>query len=381
MPTSVAATNAFSDWSATQYLGAGGERSFSKASLSDEESKTQLRPSYGVLTDGTEYIVPGFPLGTSSNLPPATSWYDPVSGFRVFHPDGSVDRYGFIYWRTNAAAGFYECEALLTDRTDPLGNSTRLVYECYNNCAGNPQTRQYRLKQVIDYDNKTTTFAYFAAIPGRLQQVTSPYSQTATFAFDASGNLTNITDAVSLSSGLEWDANGRVTTLRTPYGTNRFSYYELPVSDPLPTGGHDRVNRAITVVDANGGTNLYVYRFDSPSFLSPEFSTNDIPQSTPLGTLDTGTNTASVNYAAVSFRNSFHWDPRQCATLSTTVVTNLTASDYLKAGMQHWLGDSNNVAVLDLISVEREPSSDGVTEGQKTFYDYAGKVLKYLQGQ
>ena len=45
------------------------------------------------------------------------------------------------------------------------------------------------------------------------------------------------------------------------------------------------------------------------------------------------------------------------------VVTNLTSNDYFKARMQHWLGDSNNVAVIDQVSVTREPSPDGATEG------------------
>src|SRR5437762_10057358 len=111
--------------------------------MSHEGSKSQRQFSYGVLTDGTSYIVPGFTLGTATNMPPATNWYDTVSGFRVFYPDGSVDRYGFIYWRTNLSAGIYDCEALLTERADPLGNTTTLTYEAYSSGL-------YRLKQITD---------------------------------------------------------------------------------------------------------------------------------------------------------------------------------------------------------------------------------------
>lgn len=376
MSTTVPATSAFSDWMATLYLGTGGERTYSKSSMNDEISKTQLQPSYGTLTDGTQYIVPGFPLGTSSVVPPTTNWYDTVSGFRVFQPDGSVDRYGLMYWRSNTSAGFYEAEALLTHRSDPLGNTTTLTYETYSNSF-------FRLKQVTDYDGKTNFFTYFTSNAGRLQQVTNTYGQSATFAYDSQGRMTNITDTVQLSSTVGWDSQGRVQTLITPYGTNSFNYYEVPLPDPQGdqgnAGGHDRVNRALTVVDANGGTNLYVYRFDSPNFLPSYFSGSEIPAPTPLNTLDTGS-TNATNYAAVSFRNSFHWNPRQVATLSTTVVTNLVAADYLKARMRHWLGDSNDVAIVDLISVEREPSPDGSSEGQKTFYDYAGKSTNHLQG-
>jgi RHS repeat-associated protein len=48
--------------------------------------------------------------------------------------------------------------------------------------------------------------------------------------------------------------------------------------------------------------------------------------------------------------------------------------------MQHWLGDSNDVFQTSLLSVEQEPSPDGTTPGQLTFYDYYGKTLSYLQG-
>ncbi len=377
MPTTAPATSAFSDWSATLYLGTGGERSYTKSSMYDADSKSYLRFSYGDLADGTQYIVPGFPKGDASTVPPATGWNDSVSGFRVFYPDGTVDRYGFIYWRTNASAGFYECEALWTSRIDPLGNETTLTYACATGCSGNPQNRQYRLSTVRDSDGNITTFSHDGA--QRLQQVSSPFAQTAVITYDIFGNLGTITDAMSLTSTFTW-SSGRVTKLVTPYGTNTFDHFEIPLTEPFPTGGHNKINRAVTVTDASGGKHLYAYRFDCSDIMGPAFDSADVPQSTPTSTLDTGTNTAGVNYAATSFRNTFHWNPRQYATLSTTVITNLTANDYTNARMQHWLGDANNVAVSDFVSVTREPSPDGTTEGQKTFYDYPGKSLKYLQG-
>jgi len=390
MPTNVPPAQAFSDWTGTLYLGTGGERQYTKNAMVHEGSKTRLEPSHGVLTDGTVYPVPGFTLyAASTNVVPAISWYDAVTGFRVFYPDGSMDRYGLIYWRTNTTGGFYECEALLTDHDDPLGNTTKLTYECYSNCGSSQQhLRLYRLKQLTDYDGKAILFTYVSSISPRIEKVDSPYGQTATFGY-TSGQVSTITDAVQLTNTLSWDSQGRVEKLITPYGTNSFNYYEVPVPDPQPgdhgnLGGHDRINRAVTIVDANGGTNLYAYRFDSTNIVVQQFSTNEIPVGTPLGTLDVGSPISDTNkpYGAVLFRNSFHWNPRQSATLSTSVVTNLGAADYLKARLRHWLGDSNNVAVLDLISVEREPSADGVTAGQKTFYDYEGKSTNfvYLQG-
>ena len=379
MPTSNNPTNSFASWTATVDLPTGGQVTFTSDSMSDEQTGMKLQPTYGTLTDGTTYVVPGLPLG-SNNVPSVNAWYDSVSGFRIFYPDGSVDRYGLIYWRTNVSAGYYDCEALLTTRSDPDGNDTTLSYESYTSSG---QT-YYRLTQVVDYDGKTNILSYYSTNPGLLQQVTTPYNQTASFTYDSQTNLASITDAISLTNSLKWDTNGQVTTLVTPYGTNSFYYYQVPTPDPQGAegnlGGHNRVNRAITVVDAGGGTNIYAYRFDCSGFMTPAFAGGDIPQGTPMGSLDTGATNASTTYAAASFRNSFHWGPRQCATLSTTVVTNFLSGDYLKAEMKHWLGDSNNVTVMGLLSVEREFSPDGTTEGQTTFYDYAGKTLGYLQG-
>jgi RHS repeat-associated protein len=143
-----------------------------------------------------------------------------------------------------------------------------------------------------------------------------------------------------------------------------------------------QVNRSVTVVDPNGGTNIYAYCFNSQigAGTPSQFDSSVIPQSTPLGTLDTGTNEVGHDYVAVSFRNSFHWDTRETASLSTTDVGSMSATDFAKARMQHWLGDSNNVYQTSLLSVEQDPSPDGTTAGQLTFYDYYGKTLKFLQG-
>ena len=390
-------TNGFANWTATVDLPTGGQVTYNSSSnwssSYDEETKTTLAPVYGKLADGTRYPVPGFPFGgtdipadwTNMPQPGASSYYgyndwkDGATGFRIFHPDGSVDRYGIVVWRPNSTLGYWEEEALLTKHTDPLGNEVNLSYEVYSNSY-------FRLSQVIDYDGKTNKFIYYSNHSNLLEQIVTPYNQTATFSYDSFGNLTNITDAMTNSSGIAWDSNGRVKTLTTPYGTTSFNYYDYDLDNSLDDSslnGDVPVDRAVTVVDPNGGTNIYAYCFDSQSGAGTptEFDSNLIPQNTPLGTLDIGTNeVANHDYAAVCFRNSFHWDSREVASLSTTDVGSMTASDFAKARMQHWLGDSNNVYQTDLLSVEQDPSPDGTTPGQITFYDYYGKHDPWLQG-
>ncbi len=49
--------------------------------------------------------------------------------------------------------------------------------------------------------------------------------------------------------------------------------------------------------------------------------------------------------------------------------------------MQHWLL-STSATVSEVLSLERQPSPDGTTEGQKTWYDYAGKTnINYIGSQ
>ena len=393
----VAETNAFASWMATVDLPTGGQVSYysntNSNSSYDEETKTTFQPAYGILGDGTQYPIPGFPLGGTASAPdastfgPGTSsevgysyWNDGASGFRVMHPDGSVDLYGLIVWRPNSTLGYYESEALLTQRTDPIGNDVNYAYELYTNSSSQIY---FRLKQVVDYDGKTNVLTYFSSSSGFLQKVTTPYNQTATFAYSGSGNLTNITDAVTNSSGFSWDSSGRVYALNTPYGTTSFNYYDWDFGSTNDAflDGHNSVNRAVTVTDPNGGNQIYLYRFDSSTVLAYEqFPPSLVPQSTPLGTLDIGVTNLTHAYDAVTWRNSYYWNTPQCQALSTLAVTNLTTSDYLKARRQHWLGDANNVSETGLLSVEQEPSPDGTTPGQITFFDYYGKTLSYLQG-
>lgn len=399
-------TNAFASWTATADLPTGGQITYNSTSNGsssyDEDTGTTLAPAYGKLTDGTQYPIPGFPIGGNNTAPtwnysalPGTStedgfqypgfqfWNDGAAGFRIFHEDGSVDTYGLMCWGTNTALGIYEAEAILTQHTDPIGDNVTLLYQTYTNLSG---TVYIRLTRVMDYDGYTNNLIYYSNTNDLLKQIITPYNQTASFAYDSNGNLTNITDAVTNSSGITWNTNGWVTALNTPYGTTTFNYYDadLPGTNFSNINGDIPVDRSVTVVDPNGGTNIYAYCFytDNSSEIEPyEFSSTAIPQGTPLGTLDVGTNeVADHDYAAACFRNSFYWNTRVVPTLSTMNVASMTAGDFEKARMQHWLGDANNVSQTDLLSVEQDSSPDGTTPGQLTFYDYYGKTLPWLQG-
>ena len=107
---------------------------------------------------------------------------------------------------------------------------------------------------------------------------------------------------------------------------------------------------------------------------------------------DAGTNGTSA--PELYYRNSLHWDRRQFAALSSGVLSvlvplypppggmdlgsglaSLTANDYGKASLQHWLLGSDGVSISGSVSSQRDASPDaqGQTEGARTWYDYARK--------
>jgi len=339
------------------------------------------------------------PNGGEVDLPPAlgNTRYDPETrimvmeqglalsggndsgdyGLRVVHPDGSQDIYGLISLGNLISGDYPYAECGLTRHIAPNGNTTFFKYDSY----GGPNVLTF----VVDPDGHTNYLTYNTST-SLLLSVTNAYGQSAHFSYDSKGNLTNIVDAQGLSSSITWDTNQYPTSLTTPYGTTRFTVFANSVVASTNGGqgnfgGHDLIDRAVQVTDPVGANYLYMYRYDcssaTPVNMSPAFSSSDVPTNTPFGTLDYGSGSATNTLAGVCYRNSFYWGPRQFAGLSTGVFSNLVANDYLRGRMQHWLEDTNQLYLSGYVSVKREPSPDGVSEGLKTFYDYQGKLPGY----
>ncbi len=75
--------------------------------------------------------------------------------------------------------------------------------------------------------------------------------------------------------------------------------------------------------------------------------------------------------------NSFFWGPRQYASLSTTVLTNLSYSDYFSACVRNWLHSESAVNVLapaQTLNAEQTPSPDAVNYGRSVWYGYDDKL-------
>lgn len=297
--------------------------------------------------DGTtpEYYRQGL-LTPTANLD--GSWSSAV----IEYPDGSKEEFDTVT-TTPLVVGATEI-LYRTAKFDRFGNATRFHYDASTSL----------LQKVVDADGRTNTLSYTGAL---ITSVQDPFGRTATLQYYGSGWLSNITDVVGLSSSFQYDTNGWVTKLTTPYGDTHFEFLGNGFSDL------NEVVRAIRVVDAVGGTNLYMFRqwLDYPAMIHyPDYRLFPI-------------NHAQLEYS-MGFRNSFHWGPRQAASLPTDLV--FQADDYRKARIRHWLHNDQTyeagtfdymdytLGLSQTLSFEVEPGVDNTTYRQATFYDYGGKT-------
>jgi RHS repeat-associated protein len=368
-------------------------------------------------------------------------WVDnPRFGFRLVYPDGSQDVYGFVYlmpWATwparnglcpyrdlvpsdarcsagsdgtnhwNAAYD-YTARAYLTQRIDPQGRITRIGYQkTQHSGVGQPA---YRVGYVVDPDGRTNSYSYNPNNLYQLQQIVDAWGRTnsVTYSGGTEGLLASITDGGRLTSSFQYQpaalgtnyyygytnawcsqvtnlCSGWMTNLTTPYGTTSFTWLETP-----GTNGFDTFSeRALLASEPNGAHQLYYYRHNAQGLLPDQV--NDVPVAPSYGFDPGGTSAADEQ---LYYRNSLHWDRRQFAALSGTVLgilvpslppaggidlesglASLTGDDYRKASLQHWLLGSDGISITGSVSSQRDASPDaaGQTEGVRTWYDYGGK--------
>jgi len=288
---------------------------------------------------------------------------DTTNGFTLFFPDGGKDVYGLIV--TNSSGTFQG--AFLTERWNAQAQKTTLNYFDYNpNYCTDPNNLAVRLKNVVDGDGRTNSIYYAtnnSYSSNLISQVADPFGRSVSLAYDNNGRLTNITDVAGISTSFACDTNDWVTNMTTPYGTNLFTITDSGTNVP-PNG------RSVLVTEPDGSKQLYLYTNNAPGVAS-SYATNQVPSTSPF--------TNTFDNSEMDLRNSFHWGRQQYAALSTTNISSFTASDYLKARMRHWL-KADPTTLGETLSMERWPSPDGVTEGQKTWYDYASKTNSAYEG-
>ena len=270
---------------------------------------------------------------------------DPTNGFTVAFPDGNTNVYGLIV--TNASNQFL---AFMTEQWNSIGQKTRFDYE-----GASPVVR---LKYVVDGDGLTNTLYYATNgySTNLIVQVIDAYGRGISLSYDHLGRLTNIVDVAGLPSSFVYNSLGYATNLITPYGTTIFQFTDNAGTNTPPFG------RSVRVLEPDGSRQFYLYTNGAPGIAS-SYSSGNVPDTTPFSN--------SFENSGLDKHNTFHWGRLQYSALSNTNAAQMTADDFRKARMQHWLLEpSMTVSPGPILGLYREPSVDGTTEGQKTWFDY-----------
>ncbi len=310
-----------------------------------------------------------YPNGKTSTLTGSTDYATNVrltgnmtNGYTLYYPDGSSDVFKCIVGGFNF---FNQPIAFRTQHLSPQSQPTTFNYTTNYS----PYGSVVQLTSVVDGSGGTNFITYAtnnAFGTNLISQVTDPYGRTVKFAYNTNGCLTNIVDVAGISSSLLYDTNIYVTNLTTPYGTTAFSVTDSPATNAPPIG------RSVCVTDPDGSSELFLCRDLAPGVPS-SYGSSAIPTTGTIANLFDTTN--------LNVRNTFQWNKKQYSNLSTTNISSLTSNDFRLARMKHWLLTANS-QIGQTLSMQRDPSPDnlGSIEGQKTWYDYAGKTNYQYEG-
>ncbi len=365
-------------YSATMIVPGGGQRSY----ICDNSSKEYFSHTVLQRTDN----------GTT------------VTNFTVTYANGAKDVYDYI---SPHQISMHDV-AFLTAKIDAFGHTTRFVYQETNSATV--------LRYIIDTDGRTNTLTYAnATYPSQITGVQDPFGRSATLKYNSNGMLTNITDTIGITSSFKYDSQGWVTNLTTPYGTTVFEHTTSPVelfdggSNPYEyTPSDNTLVRAVKVIDAENGTNIYMLRensaivftnradFTNASTCQSDFDAGNFDRlfiesggdyscsayDASLFPTAPGDYPWAIRNECLNYRDSFHWGPLQAAGLPVD-ITIFPASSFLKARMRHWAHGASDVGgygvspvpfmhISQTLEMEQEPSPDGTTKGQTTWFGYDG---------
>jgi RHS repeat-associated protein len=380
-PLGTASAPCQNEYEALVFRPEGGIWYFANTNATDPVSQTQLQPLSSL----------GYPTVASQRERDGEGiyWGEPATnGFRLLYPDGSQDVLSLtLYLGTlnNPPFDNTTARAYLTQRIDPQGRVTRVGYEKTNfvyDAYGHYYVG-FRVRYVVDPDGRTNKFAYQAQADGAQHpwqaiEVDDPFGRKAQMSYSG-GVLTGIVDAQTNSSSFSYqDSSGWVSGLTTPYGSTSFTHYQLP--DPSVTNGF--TERAVYVSEPQGAQQLFFYLHNT-NLLAASAAAPSVPG----WQFDDGT--TGGMHCALTYRNTFHWDRRQFAALSVSswsnlpgALSSLTAEDYRKASLQHWLLGGDGVSVTESVSSQRDPSPDaqGQDEAPRLWYGYANKPSPEVEG-
>ncbi|MFN0068767.1 MAG: hypothetical protein ACKVYV_14160, partial [Limisphaerales bacterium] len=293
---------------------------------------------------------------------------DLLEGFEFLKPDGSKYVYGYRPANTLTTHFF------LTGIVDPQGRALTLQYEEVD-VGGYWYVRLKRVYDAADTGLASPTQFYYShsTIPTLVTAVTNRHGDGATFSYTVGGgyeHLTSLTDAVGITSSVSYDANGWPATLTTPYGTTTFTLFAVDEEDP-PSVINPRYAK-ITHPDAAVEVYSFCDMLYTGAFGYPGNGSDPAATNAPVVT------GAYFEDDAPSYFNSFYWNAKAAASLTTGDPADFVWADHVKARRRHWFSAAYSqphpaYTPSRTLAFEQERSPDGSTPGQVTWYDYPGR--------
>lgn len=302
------------------------------AYVTDDPGNPTANANYFLSGGGTEPYS-NFNSGTQSYAPQTDSrtvlTRTSTNSYERRFPDGSKQIFGL----PDGASAFPR-KIFMTQYIDRAGNAVTYAYD-----------NSFRMVSVADALNQITTLNYGStnsadALFYKITKVTDPFGRYASFDYNGSGQLIKITDIIGITSEFTYAAGDFITSLKTPYGTTRFSMGE--------TGR----NRTLEATDPMGAKERMEYV--DTSDVTPDYEPTELLPPVPY-----------LYNGHLKHRNSYFWDKK---------AMQLYPGDYSKAKIYHWAHTENLEQASGTIE-SIKPQLEG-----RVWYTYGGQGLAYAEG-
>lgn len=285
--------------------------------VTDDPSQQTGSTTVYVAGGGTETYLFDFSLNAYLPDPQSQAVLHKLDGdtYEKIFPDGS--RQVFDKATTSSS---YPRRIFMTQWIDPTGQNTVTIN--YDS--------SFKVTGITDALGLTTTVEYDQNDPLKISKVVEPQEflthRFASFNY-SNGQLTTITDEGGIQSTVHYESgNDKIDWLETPYGKTYFAR------------GENGTNRWIEIEDPEGGLERVEYRDDAPTGVSDSDPANQFPL-TPNG-----------ENSGLSTHNTFFWS-KQAAHL---FPPQNGVWDYTKAKVTHWLLNYD-YSVSAIASNEKRP--------------------------
>jgi RHS repeat-associated protein len=271
--------------------------------------------------------------------------------------------------------------AVKTEKTDPMGNTTRYFYDMKRNListtAPDGSATRYiydgngNLTTIIDPLDHTTNYTYNSM--NLVTSRTDPKGGVTFYGYDARGNLSNVTDPFGMATTFQYDAKGNVTRIIDAGGQTTTLTYDFQsnltaITDPLgnSTGfTYDAAGNRLSMTDPLGHVTRYEYN-----------GLNHLTQATdPLGNVTRYTHDHQGNVLSTTDAKTrttrYEYNYRGQVTKITDAMNNLTRMSY-----------GPTVCGSGCAGVEKLTAlTDALNRSIQYTYDPAGRLVKETDPQ